>query len=96
MFRSRTIHRAPEEKRWLDNRSFATALPWKLNIDHGAGAEVFLDATPPEPSMQPATTPLPPTATSEPVTRRFYVKTADVGPQNGGMGPSGDARDVRR
>ena len=31
VFRPRTVARVPIEKRWIDNLSFVTALPWKHN-----------------------------------------------------------------
>ena len=87
-FRPRTIHRVPVEKRWIDNLTFVSGLPWRLNKDHNGDAEVFLDENPPDPSLQPATCRLPPTMVEEPVTtvRQFYVKATDVDPSSGGLG----------
>ena len=86
MFLPRTIHRLPVEKRWVDDLSFVTGLPWKLNKEHEAGEDVVLDATPPAPSMEPTITSMPPTVTSEPTVRKFYVKVADLDPKSGCMG----------
>ena len=87
--RPRTVHRVPVEKRWIDNLKFVSGLPWKLNKDHDGDSEVFLNMDPPEPSMQPKTSPLPPTMMEEPVhapARRFYVTARDVDPASGGLG----------
>ena len=88
VYRPRTIHRVPAEGRWQGNLDLASGLPWKLNKDHDGDAEVFLDASPPEPSLQPTTSPIPPTMAEEPMTsvRKFYVKTKDVDPASGGLG----------
>ena len=87
-FRPRTIHRVPVEKRWVDNLSFVSGLPWKLNKDHDGDADVFVDENPPDPSVQPSTCRLPPTMVEEPVTtvRQLYVKATDVDPSSGGLG----------
>lgn len=76
VFRPRTISRVPAQKRWLDNLSFVTGLPWKHNASHEAGEEVMLDTEPPEPSSTPVCSPLPPKMLDEPMKnlRGFYVK----------------------
>ena len=89
VFRPRTVHRVPVEKRWADNLKLVSGLPWKLNEDHDGDAEVFLNADPPEPSTQPRTSPLPPTMMQEPMNapvRSFYVRAKDVDPMSGGLG----------
>ena len=89
IFRPRTVYRVPVESRWKDNLSFVTGLPWKHNEKHDAGEEVVLDTNPPEPSMEPVTTPLPPTMMEEPMgkaVRRLYVKLSDLDPSCGGIG----------
>ena len=60
VFRPRTVRRVPVEKRWEDNLSFVTGVPWKHNTKHEAGEEVMLDAEPPVPSLKPVCSPLPP------------------------------------
>ena len=85
-FRPRTVHRVPEEKRWQDHLPYVTGLPCKINKDHDEAEEVLLDATPPAPSMEPTTSPLPRTMARDPTVRRYYVKTSSVYPKEGGMG----------
>ena len=89
VFRPRTVARVPIEKRWIDNLSFVTGLPWKHNTKHEAGEEVMLDAEPPAPSLTPVCSPLPPRILEEPFMkdlRQFYVKAPDLDPGGGGIG----------
>ena len=89
VFRPRTVRRVPVEKRWEDNLSFVTGVPWKHNANHEAGEEVMLDAEPPVPSLKPVCSPLPPRILEEPClkdVRQFYVKKPDVDPARGGIG----------
>ena len=82
VFRPRTVARLPVEKRWQENLSFVTGLPWKHNLKHEVGEEVMLDPEPPVPSDKPVTTQLPPRVQEEPSKdlRGFYVKTTDLDP----------------
>ena len=88
VFRPRTIARVPAQKRWIDNLSFVTGLPWKHNASHEVGEEVMLDIEPPEPSFTPVCSPLPPRMLDEPMKnlRGFYVKIPDLDPAGGGIG----------
>ena len=85
MFRPRTVSRPPVEKRWQDNLSFVTGLPWKHNLNHEVGEEVILDLDPPAPSMTPVTTQLPPRGQEDVKKdlRAFYVKIEDLNGENG-------------
>ena len=77
------------EKRWVDNLSFVTGVPWKHNSKHEAGEEVMLDVVPPPPSSTPVSSPLPPRTLEEPCgenVRQFYVTRPDVDPAGGGIG----------
>ena len=82
VFRPRTISRVPAEKRWQDNLSLVTGLPWKHNLKHDEGEEVMLDTEPPTPSNKPVSSPLPPRVQEDPTKdlRSFYVKTSDLDP----------------
>ena len=86
----------PLEKRWNDNLSLVTGLPWKHNAEHEVGEEVMLDAYVPEPSPTPVGSPLPPVTLGETTkpAKKFYVKSKDLDPAAGGIGWTRDARGV--
>ena len=89
VFRPRTVRKVPLEKRWVDNLSMISCLPWKHNSRHEAGDEVLLSEEPPTPSMTPEVTPLPPRSPEDPRpkdVRQFYVKSYDLDPADGGIG----------
>ena len=82
------MYRVPLEKRWVEDLSLVTGLPWKHNAEHEVGEEVMLDAYMPEPSPALVVSPLPPVTLEESLKRakKFYVKQKDLDPGGCGMG----------
>ena len=89
VFRPRTVQRVPVEKRWVDNLSLVTGVPWKHNTKHEEGEVVMLDVEPPFSESTPVCSPSPPRTLEEPYLkdiRQFYVKKPDLDPSGGGIG----------